>query len=149
MGVAGITTNLQPIGVGGLTPNFQRSSVVHDGLAFGAGVDYQWQTGSLGCCRYWVLGADWVRVNLKEKDSRECKHKARFAGSRHLPHTGRLQVWSDLIRRAQVYPARAQWAEGICAANAARSGESPFLLIATLIAALGIGSLSGQFAGHC
>jgi opacity protein-like surface antigen len=67
VGVAGITTNLQPIGVGGLTPNFQRSSVVHDGLAFGAGVDYQWQTGSLGCCRYWVLGADWVRVNLKEK----------------------------------------------------------------------------------
>jgi opacity protein-like surface antigen len=60
--VAGITTNLQQAG---FTPNFARSSVVHDGWAYGIGWEYQWQWSV--CCRHFVVGAELLRVNLDEK----------------------------------------------------------------------------------
>jgi opacity protein-like surface antigen len=63
--VAGITTNLQ---LDGINPNFERTSVVHDGWAAGFGFEYQlpiW--GDIICCRHFVLGAEYVHVNLVEK----------------------------------------------------------------------------------
>jgi len=60
--VAGVTTNLQQAGI---NANFQRSSVVHDGWAYGFGLEYQWQISI--CCRHFVLGAEVLRVNLDEK----------------------------------------------------------------------------------
>jgi outer membrane immunogenic protein len=60
--VAGITTNLQ---LAGVNPDFQRSSVVHDGWAVGVGAEYQWLVSA--CCRHIVLGIEYLRVSLDEK----------------------------------------------------------------------------------
>ena len=67
--VAGVTTNTP---IAGLTPNVFRASAVHDGFAYGAGIEYRiplvpCSGYGVGCGSSWTLGLEYLHVNLDEQ----------------------------------------------------------------------------------
>ena len=63
--VGGVTTNLK---IDGLNPNFFRASAVHDGFAYGAGIEWQLPSGMWGgCCNRVTFGLEYLHVDLGEK----------------------------------------------------------------------------------
>jgi outer membrane immunogenic protein len=63
--LAGVTSNLN---IAGLNANFLRTSAVHDGFAFGAGIEYQVKLSQSGnCCNSAVFGLEYVHVNLEDR----------------------------------------------------------------------------------
>ena len=76
--VAGATTNLN-LGPG-INPNLFRASAVHDGFAWGLGLEYQFSIGHWGkCCNSIVLGLEYLHVDLDEQT-----HQGAFGTVRHV-----------------------------------------------------------------
>ena len=67
--VAGVTTN--DTFPGQLSPNLFRASAVHNGWAYGAGIDYRiplvpCSGHGMGCGSSWVVGLEYLHVNLDD-----------------------------------------------------------------------------------
>jgi outer membrane immunogenic protein len=63
--VSGLTSNVI---VPPINANFFRASAVHDGFAYGGGIEYQIPISHWGgCCNSIVLGVEYLHVNLDEK----------------------------------------------------------------------------------
>ena len=63
--LAGVTSNLN---IPGLNANFFRTSAVHDGFAYGAGIEYQVKINQFGnCCNSVVFGLEYLRVDLDDR----------------------------------------------------------------------------------
>jgi opacity protein-like surface antigen len=71
--VAGLTSEVgDSAGVivpGGISPSFSRASAVHDGVVWGAGLEFQFQLQPLlpkKCCTSVTLALEWLSVHLDQ-----------------------------------------------------------------------------------